>query len=121
MKRLLSFILILTIVCAAVLGMSASAVRAGDLNEDGEINNKDVVVLFRVVSSGDEIDISVADLNSDGFVDNKDVVTLFRMVSNGEIIIEEPVEYATEFTKKFNPSICDQLGISVPEDYEPIE
>ncbi len=98
MKRLLSFILILTIVCAAVLGMSASAVRAGDLNEDGEINNKDVVVLFRVVSSGDEIDISVADLNSDGFVDNKDVVTLFRMVSNGEIIIEEPVEYATEFT-----------------------
>ena len=29
-----------------------------------------------------------------------------------------PIEYATEFTKKFNPDICNALDISVPDDYE---
>ena len=29
-----------------------------------------------------------------------------------------PIEYAKDFTKKFNPVNCEALGVSVPEDYE---
>ena len=32
-----------------------------------------------------------------------------------------PIEYAPQFTKKYNKTICDQLGIEVPDDYVAIE
>ena len=54
----------------------------GDLNGDGETNNKDVVILFRYVSSSiKDDDESIYDFNKDGEVNNKDVVALFRNVS----------------------------------------
>ena len=54
----------------------------GDCNGDGDVNNKDVVALFRYVSGSDRVeDESVYDFNGDGAVDNKDVVALFRFVS----------------------------------------
>ncbi len=36
-------------------------------------------------------------------------------------ISEMPIEYAPQFVKKYNPSHCDALGITVPDDYEAIE
>ena len=32
-------------------------------------------------------------------------------------ISEMPIEYAPQFTKKYNPTICEALGIEVPSDY----
>jgi hypothetical protein len=61
----------------------------GDINGDGEINNKDVVTLFRYVSGGDKAeDESIYDYNKDDNVDNKDVVFLFRAVSDTNNINE---------------------------------
>ena len=31
-----------------------------------------------------------------------------------------PIEYAPNFTKKFNKEICDELGITIPDGYEEI-
>ena len=54
----------------------------GDINKDGYIDNKDVVVLFRGVSSVvPEEEIPALDYNEDGCADNKDVVALFRALS----------------------------------------
>ena len=36
-------------------------------------------------------------------------------------IAEMPIEYAPQFTKKYNPTICSELGIEVPGDYVAIE
>ena len=39
-------------------------------------------------------------------------------ILNGESDISEmPIEYAPQFTKKYNPTICETLGIEVPSDY----
>ena len=39
-------------------------------------------------------------------------------ILNGESDISEmPIEYAPQFTKKYNPTICEALGIEVPSDY----
>ena len=57
-------------------------VEPGDVNEDGDIDNKDVVVLFRYVSSGSALYDVVYDFNGDEEVNNKDVVALFRHVSS---------------------------------------
>ncbi|MBQ6334756.1 MAG: sugar ABC transporter substrate-binding protein [Erysipelotrichaceae bacterium] len=43
-------------------------------------------------------------------------------ILKGEAKIEEmPIEYFPDPVKKFNPEVCDLLGVSVPEDFEPIE
>ena len=43
-------------------------------------------------------------------------------ILKGEAKVEEmPIEYFANPVKKFNPEVCDELGITVPEDYEPIE
>ena len=56
--------------------------QKGDANGDGSINNKDVVALFKLVSSGEVTEnINVCDFNGDGAVNNKDIVALFKFVS----------------------------------------
>ncbi len=43
-------------------------------------------------------------------------------ILNGEAdIAEMPIEYAPQFTKKYNPTICGELGIEIPDDYVAIE
>lgn len=40
-----------------------------------------------------------------------------RILGEGEDISTMPVEYAPNFTKKYNADICKELGITVPDDY----
>lgn len=42
-------------------------------------------------------------------------------VLNGEDISSMPIEYAPQFTKKYNAANCEELGITIPDDYEAIE
>ena len=43
-------------------------------------------------------------------------------ILTGESKIEEmPIEYAPNFTKKYNKDICEELGITIPDGYEVIE
>lgn len=43
-------------------------------------------------------------------------------ILTGEANVSEmPIEYAPQFTKKYNKTICDALGITVPDDYVAIE
>lgn len=43
-------------------------------------------------------------------------------ILTGEADISQmPIEYAPEFTKKYNPSICEEYNMKIPEGYEAIE
>jgi putative ABC transport system substrate-binding protein len=44
-----------------------------------------------------------------------------RILVDGEDISTMPIEYAPNFTKEYNPEICEQLGIEIPDDYVAIE
>lgn len=44
-----------------------------------------------------------------------------RILADGEDISSMPIEYASDFTKKYNTEICSELGIEVPEDYTPLK
>lgn len=44
-----------------------------------------------------------------------------RVLDEGEDISEMAVEYAPEFTKKYNQEICEALGLEMPEDYVALE
>ena len=80
MKKLISLIIVLVMTAAIFAGAAITALaRPGDTNGDGEVDNKDVVALFRFVSGNKDIAIEEnCDYNNDGSIDNKDVVSLFR-------------------------------------------
>ena len=41
-----------------------------------------------------------------------------RVLSGEENISEMPIEYAPTFTKKYNPTNAEELGVTIPDDYE---
>ena len=93
MKKLISVIICLAMIITATVSVVANDVLrdeeettvVGDMNGDKEADNKDVVTLFRYVSSGERLeDESMYDFNGDTAVDNKDVVALFRYASSGK-------------------------------------
>ncbi len=56
----------------------------GDVNDDGAVNNKDVIMLFRYLSGaevGESFSLGACDPNGDKGFNNKDVVYLFNHIS----------------------------------------
>ena len=46
--------------------------------------------------------------------------TAAKILTGEADIAEMPIEYAPQFTKKYNETICTDLGLTVPEGYEAI-
>lgn len=86
MKKIVS--LLLSLIMASSLftyAGTSSAVLSGDANGDGELDNKDVVVLFRYVSGDSSAAVTEnCDYNGDGEINNKDVTMLFRALSGSQ-------------------------------------
>ena len=40
-----------------------------------------------------------------------------RILTGESDVSEMPIEYAPTFTKKYNPDICEELGVEIPDDY----
>ena len=45
----------------------------------------------------------------------------YQVLAEGEDISTMEIQTAPEVTKMYNPTICEELGITVPDDYEAIE
>ena len=43
-----------------------------------------------------------------------------KILTGESNVAEMPIEYAPQFTKKYNPAACEALGLAVPEGYEAI-
>lgn len=60
----------------------------GDINGDGEVNNKDITRLMRYIKYKDvEVVTAALDVNGDGTVNNKDVTRLMRYVKYYDVDI----------------------------------
>ena len=44
-----------------------------------------------------------------------------KILTGESKVSEMPIEYAPQFTKKYNPTNCEKLGIKIPEGYEAIQ
>ena len=44
-----------------------------------------------------------------------------KVLTGESDISEMPIEYAPEFTKKYNPELAEAMGVTIPDDYVAIE
>lgn len=75
----------LTIMVGSGTSTEPETAEKGDINGDGTINLKDVVMLRRYIAGGWNVtaDDAAADVNGDGKVNLKDAVTLRRYIAGG--------------------------------------
>ena len=60
--------------------------KPGDVNDDGEVNGKDVIRLTQYIAEWDvEINLAAADVNGDGTVDGKDLIRLTQYVAEWDV------------------------------------
>ena len=74
-------VLLILCLCVGSLVVSATndAYTLGDVNGDGEVNNKDIGQLQRFLNAwGISVNEAAADVNRDGSINNKDVGILQR-------------------------------------------
>lgn len=45
----------------------------------------------------------------------------YEILVNGADVSTMPIAFAPQFTKKYNAAICEALGITVPDDYVPMD
>ena len=70
------------------MAYASPAYTPGDINGDGDVDNRDVTWLMRYVKYQDVSVTALAlDVNGDGEVDNKDVTWLMRYVKYGDVTI----------------------------------
>ena len=116
MRKILSLILALLTVVTVFSGVfSAVSAIPGDVNGDGGIDNKDVVLLFRFVSGNKTGAVEAnCDFNKDGEVNNKDVTSLFRYVSSGTL--PAVVEMKEPADVKIGDTLLTEFSIVISPD-----
>ena len=73
-----------------ICGAFSHEFKLADANNDGNINNRDYVIIVRYIN-GWNIDFAInsADVNRDGILDNKDIAILMRYINGWNINIGE--------------------------------
>lgn len=100
-----------TVIARAAESLIAS--KAGDINGDSFVNNKDLTRLMRFIS-GEDIDVArnTVDVNGDDTVNNKDLTRLMRYLSGDDVEIK--LNGCTHEKEKFKavPATCTKDGNS---------
>lgn len=79
-------------------GTASSNITAGDINADGEVNNKDLTRLMKYLS-GEEISVVeiLLDTNGDSYVNNKDLTRLMKHISGDDSSTIYPITHTVIF------------------------
>ena len=91
MKKMLIVLAALCLMMTAVMGVaavSADQVTYGDLNGDGDINNRDLALMQQYINGWKvEVDAEAADVNADGDVNNRDLALLQQYINGWDVVL----------------------------------
>lgn len=93
-RRVISVLLALTMLVTSMTALtgsltaSAAVATRGDLNGDGVVDMKDVLMLRKFIANLIELsDEAIADVNADGSVDMKDVLLMRKYIANWDVTL----------------------------------
>ena len=101
-RKVISVLLALSLLLTSIvtltgsLTVSAAAATRGDLNDDGVVDMKDVLLLRKFIANLTTLsDETVADVNADNSVDMKDVLLMRKYIANWDVTLA-PMPDASE-------------------------
>ena len=83
-------------------------IDAGDMNNDGKVNAKDVIALMKNIVGGTRLNKDVADVNCDGKINAKDVTILMKKVVNGSTVSGDTSLYCRLLGHKLTASYAKE-------------
>ena len=106
MKRVFLIVLVVALLMGAVTSHSlfyaqAATQNVGDVNGDGQVNNRDMGYLQKLLNGWDVAVAANGDVNGDGKVNNRDMAELQKMVNGGE---KQTKAVATKYVSLGTPS-----------------
>lgn len=131
-KKLLSVFLAIILMLSPVFNKINTLAQSipGDINNDGDINNKDITRFFQHLSNWDvEVNENALDINGDGDINNKDLTRLFQYLSGWNVkiydtdsILQPILEKMPNYFKDYyqttdgvsNSTYIDSKVLSVP-------
>lgn len=122
MKRILAVVIsiILLIISSSNISLCATTnktVQYGDVNIDGNINNRDLALLIQHINQWNvNIDTTVADVNVDSAINNKDYVLVMKYINNWDVVLgptviraEKPGESENIFGEDYILTFIDEF------------
>ena len=94
MKKTLIVLAALCLMMTAVMGVSAAGTTVyGDVNGDGNVNNRDLGILQQYLNEWEvTVDTEAADLNGDGKVNNRDLGLLQQWLNGWEVTLADEAD-----------------------------
>lgn len=89
---LLSLLLVACVLCGMLPTSAAVATMTGDVNGDGDVNNRDIALLQQYLAGWDvTITPATADVNGDGDVNNRDLALLQQYLAGWDVELKPAV------------------------------
>ena len=87
-KKLAAVLTAVFLISQISLFFNALAANAGDINNDGKLNNKDLIRFRQYLVNWEvKVDKNALDVNGDGSVDKKDLTRLFEYLTGWNVEI----------------------------------
>ena len=115
-KRILSVILALCMFCTMLPETALADSKAGDINMDGMVNNKDLTRLAQYLAGRNvAVDAGALDVNGDGSVNNKDLTRLAQFLAGRNVTIYPIADEGTYYTVTFDANGSDVENLPAPQ------
>ncbi len=96
MKRILSIVLICVLVCCCFVNVSAAKVMRGDVNNDGNYDTLDYLLMRKALAENKVVDLSVYDVNDDNAFNLSDINAYAKyLIKTGSLKIDESAGWNT--------------------------
>ena len=90
MKRILSIVLVCAFVCCCFVNVSAASVMRGDINNDGNYDTLDYLLMRKALAENKVVDLSVYDVNDDNAFNLSDINAYAKyLIKTGNLKIDE--------------------------------
>ena len=96
MKRILSIVLICVLVCCCFVNVSAASVMRGDVNNDGNYDTLDYLLMRKALAENKVVDLSFYDVNDDKTFNLSDINAYAKyLIKTGSLKIDESAGWNT--------------------------
>ena len=96
MKRILSIVLICVLVCCCFVNVSAAKVMRGDVNNDGNYDTLDYLLMRKALAENKVVDLSFYDVNDDKTFNLSDINAYAKyLIKTGSLKIDESAGWNT--------------------------